>query len=199
MRKFFFNCLFVSELQGRASPLPYTLQRYSDHPSTSFNSYYNSHYPQFSSPNTNASAYEYNYTNSCMTDSQASQNFGSGSHHLTYTAISGSNSMHNASPAQYSSARHTTPYINSHYVNANYVQPMQSQVQPKTLPQSLVFPELDHLSNDELKKLAEDEDSMDDFLETHTQLKHLNLSIDESIDSVEEIAGTYNSRNDYIR
>ncbi|XP_043280229.1 vacuolar protein sorting-associated protein 37A-like [Venturia canescens] len=175
------------DLQERASP-SYGLQRYLELPSTSYNSYYNSQYPQFSSPNTNASAYDYNYTNSIVTDGQAAQGYNSGSHHSTYVTNCSSNSLHNASTAQYSSDRHATSYMNSQYVNnANYVQSMHGQTQRKT-PQSLVFPELNNLSNEELRKLGEDEDSMINFLEQHTQLKDFNASVDEHIDAVEKIA-----------
>lgn len=55
-------------------------------------------------------------------------------------------------------------------------------------PQSLAFPELNNLTNEELRKLGDDEDSMIDFLEKHTQLKDFHASVDEHIDAVEKIA-----------
>lgn len=67
---------------------------------------------------------------------------------------------------------------------------MQSQLQPNAL-QNIVFPELNNLTNDELRKLGGDDDCIDDFLEKYSQLRDLNASIDDEIDTVEKIASKF--------
>ncbi|XP_015601982.1 vacuolar protein sorting-associated protein 37A [Cephus cinctus] len=176
------------DLQERASP-SYALQQYIDLPSTSYNSYYDSQYPLFSSSNTNTSVYNYNYTNSGNTYNSNSQtnSFAVPSHHSTYIANSGSSTLHRTNPTHYSTSQHASSYLNSHFVNANYGQSVQSHVQTKA-PQSLVFPELNNLNNEELKKLSEDEDRLDEFLENHSQLKDINAAVEDAIDWVEKTA-----------
>lgn len=155
------------ELTDRASP-SYSLRAYSDHPSTSYNSYYNSQYPQFSSPVTNkTTSYSYNY-------------------------IDTSNTMNCPSPPQFTNDTRTTGYIsplrNSHYINSNYaVRNISGQ---SSAAVSHEFPELNNYSNDELRKLADDDDDekLDIFIDEHSQLKQVNLAIDEAIDNVEKIA-----------
>lgn len=59
---------------------------------------------------------------------------------------------------------------------------------PHTAVSSPEFPELNNLTNEQLVKLAEETDSLDTFLSQHSQLKDINLLIDETIDSVETLA-----------
>lgn len=175
-----------ADLQERNSP-SYSLQQYSvEIPSTSFNSYYNTQYPHLSSSSANTCVYNYNYTNSGQTYVSDSKSFGGTSHHSAYIPSS-RNSLHNATTStRYTSAQHGTPYLNSHYVNANYQPPLPSQ--PK-VPQSLIFPELNSLSNEELKKLSEDDDRLDEFLEKHSQIKEINAAIEDAMDWIEKTAG----------
>lgn len=157
------------ELTDRASP-SYSLRGYSDHPSTSYNCYYNSQYSQYSSPVTNQTTnYSYNYIDNGNTI----------------------NTMNCSSPPQYTNDTRTTGYIsplkNSHYINTNYIVRNLSG-------QSVIsheFPELNNFSNDELRKLAADDDNdekLDIFIDEHSQLKQVNLAIDEAIDNIEKIA-----------
>lgn len=85
--------------------------------------------------------------------------------------------------------------MNSHYANANYQQPLPNQSQAKT-PQSIIFPELNNLTNEELKRLSEDDDKLDDFLEKHSQIKDINAAIEDAMDWVEKTAGK--NRNVFI-
>ncbi|XP_011297525.1 vacuolar protein sorting-associated protein 37A isoform X3 [Fopius arisanus] len=151
-----------SDLQGRRSP-SYNLQRYSDRPSTSYNSFYNSSYPQFLSPNENSS-YTYNFANTCLAEGQQ---FGTSSHHTT-----------TAAPVQ-SIQYMTSTYTDTPCVYLNCGKPISSI--------SIEFPELHNLSNEELKKLGEEEDSLDNYLEEQSRLKDLNLAIDAAIDYVEKV------------
>jgi len=96
--------------------------------------------------------------------------------------------LHNTTPARYTSNQHGTPYLNSHYVNANYQQPLSNQSQAKA-PQSIIFPELNGLTNEELKRLNEDNDRLDEFLEKHSQIKDINAAIEDAMDWVEKTAG----------
>lgn len=163
------------DLQGRNSP-SYALQQYSEMPPTSFNSYYSSQYPQFSSSGPNASIYSYNRANAANNYVGDAKAFGSPS----YVASSRSGSLQNADP------RYSSPgggYLNSHYANANY-QPALTK-EPR---QSVAFPELNSLSNEELRRLSEDEDRLDEFLEKHSQIKDINKAIDDAIDWVQKTA-----------
>ncbi|XP_029052338.1 vacuolar protein sorting-associated protein 37A [Osmia bicornis bicornis] len=170
------------DLQGRNSP-SYSLQQYPEVP-TSYNSYYTTQYPQYSSVSANTSIYNYNHTNSgtaYVTDSHTK--FGSPSQHSAYIATSRSSSIHNTDPSRYNST-----YLNSHYSNANYRQqslPSQAQTKPR---QSVAFPELNGLTNEELKRLTEDDDRLDEFLDNHSNLKDINIAIDEAIDWVQKTA-----------
>lgn len=168
-------------LQGRNSP-SYPLQQYPEVPSTSFNSYYNTQFPHLSSTSASTSIYNYNYTNSGQTYVSNSKSFGSTPHHSTYIP----SSRNNATSTQYTSNQHGTAYLNSHYANTNY-QPLPSQTQSKT-PQSIIFPELNSLTNEELKRLSEDDDRLDDFLEKHSQIKDINATIEDAMDWVEKTA-----------
>lgn len=167
------------DLQGRNSP-SYSLQQYPEIPPTSYNSYYNTQYPQYSS-SSNTCIYNYNHTNAgnAYVSEAHSKSFSPTQH--SYIASTRS-SIHNANASRYT----TSQYPNSHYSNANY-QTLPSQSQPKT-PQSVVFPELNNLSNEELKRLSEDEDRLDEFLEKHSQIKDINTAIDDAIDWVQKTA-----------
>ncbi|EZA59210.1 hypothetical protein DMN91_008299 [Ooceraea biroi] len=175
------------DLQGRNSP-SYSLQQYpAEIPSTSFNSYYNTQFPHLSSSSANTCIYNYNYTNSGHTYVSDSKSFGGTPHHSPYIPSSRNNALHSSTPARYTSNQHGTPYLNSHYVNANYQQPLPSQSQAKA-PQSIIFPELNSLTNEELKRLNEDDDRLDDFLEKHSQIKDINAAIEDAMDWVEKTA-----------
>ncbi|XP_015171282.1 PREDICTED: vacuolar protein sorting-associated protein 37A [Polistes dominula] len=174
------------DLQGRNSP-SYSLQQYTDIPPTSYNSYYNTQFPQYSTSGTNPCIYNYNNTNSgntYVTDNQ-SKTFGSASQHSTYISSSRSNTLHNASPSRYTTNQHRATYLT--YTNTNYHPTLPSCAQTKVV-QSFIFPELNNLSNEELKKLNEDEDRQDEFLEKHSQLKDINTAIEDTIDWVEKTA-----------
>lgn len=121
-----------------------------------------------------------------MTESHTK--FGSPSQHSAYVATSRSGSLHNTDATRYNSNQHGT-YLNSHYVNANYHQqslPNQAQIK---LRQSIAFPELNNLSNEELRWLSEDDDRLDEFLDKHSDLKDINTAIDDAIDWVQKTAG----------
>ncbi|XP_014603869.1 PREDICTED: vacuolar protein sorting-associated protein 37A [Polistes canadensis] len=174
------------DLQGRNSP-SYSLQQYTDIPPTSYNSYYNTPFPQYSTSGTNPCIYNYNNTNSgntYITDNQ-SKTFGSASQHSTYSSSSISNTLHNASPSRYTTNQQRATYLT--YTNTNYHPTLPSCVQTKVV-QSFIFPELNNLSNEELKKLNEDEDRQDEFLEKHSQLKDINTAIEDTIYLVEKTA-----------
>ncbi|KAI4485449.1 hypothetical protein M0804_006954 [Polistes exclamans] len=174
------------DLQGRNSP-SYSLQQYTDIPPTSYNSYYNTPFSQYSTSGTNPCIYNYNNTNSgntYITDNQ-SKTFGSASQHSTYSSSSISNTLHNASPSRYTTNQQRATYLT--YTNTNYHPTLPSCVQTKVV-QSFIFPELNNLSNEELKKLNEDEDRQDEFLEKHSQLKDINTAIEDTIDLVEKTA-----------
>ncbi|XP_012056958.1 PREDICTED: vacuolar protein sorting-associated protein 37A [Atta cephalotes] len=175
------------DLQGRNSP-SYSLQQYPvEIPSTSFNSYYKTQFPHLSSSNANTCIYNYNYTNSGHTYVSTSKSFGGTSHHSPYLTNSRSSVLQNSTPTRYTSDQHSTPYLNSHYANANYQQLLSNQSQTKA-PQSIIFPELNNLTNEELKRLSEDDDKLDDFLEKHSQIKDINAAIEDAMDWVEKTA-----------
>lgn len=184
---YFFMICYIDS-QGRNSP-SYSLQQYPEIPPTSYNSYYSTQYPQYSSSSANTCIYNYNHTNSgtaYVTDSHTK--FGSPSQHLTYISSSTSSSLHNTDSPRYSSNQHGI-YLNSHFVNANYHQqslPNQAQIK---LRQSVAFPELNNLTNEELKRLSEDDDKLDEFLDKHSELKDINTAIDDAIDWVQKTAG----------
>lgn len=116
------------------------------------------------------------------------QSFASASHHSTYAPSSTSNSLHSTKAPCYSSNQYTnTAYLNSHYGSTNYGQTGQTNVSSKT-PSSSEFPELNELSEEELKKLETDEDRLDEFLEKHSQIKDLNTAVEDAIDWVEKTA-----------
>ncbi|XP_066581058.1 vacuolar protein sorting-associated protein 37A [Prorops nasuta] len=175
------------DLQGRGSP-SYSLQ-YPDIPLSSYNSYYNTQYPQYSTSNTNTCIYNYNYTNSGNTyiSDDHSKQFGASSQNASYLTTSRNNSLHNTNPIQYTSSQPGTSYNNSHYINTNYQPTLLSQIQMK-VPESSLFPELNNLTNEELKRLSEDEDKLDDFLEQHSNLRDINVAIEDAIDCVEKTA-----------
>lgn len=176
----------IADLQGRNSP-SFSLQQYPvEIPSTSFNSYYNTQFPHLSSSSANTCIYNYNYTNSGHTYVSTSKSFGNTSHRSAYIP-SRSSALHNATPTGYTTNQHGTPYLNSHYANANYQQPLPSQSQTQ-VPRS-IFPELNNLTNEELKRLSEDDDKLDDFLEKHSQIKEINVAIEDAMDWVEKTAG----------
>ncbi|KAF3420290.1 hypothetical protein E2986_10269 [Frieseomelitta varia] len=173
--------------QGRNSP-SYSLQQYPEISPTSYNSYYTTQYPQYSSASANTCIYNYNHTNSStvyVTENHTK--FGSPSQHPAYVASSRSGSLHNVDVTRYNSNQHGT-YLNSHYVNANYhQQSLPNQAQAK-LRQSIAFPELNNLTNEELKWLSEDDDRLDEFLDKHSNLKDINAAIDDAIDWVQKTA-----------
>ncbi|XP_060829719.1 vacuolar protein sorting-associated protein 37A [Bombus pascuorum] len=173
--------------QGRNSP-SYSLQQYPEITLASYNSYYNTQYPQYSSANANTCIYNYNHTNSgTVYVTESHTKFGSSSQHSAYVATSQSGSLHNTDATRYNSNQHGT-YLNSHYVNANYHQqslPNQAQIK---LRQSIAFPELNNLSNEELRWLSEDDDRLDEFLDKHSDLKDINTAIDDAIDWVQKTA-----------
>ncbi|XP_046615166.1 vacuolar protein sorting-associated protein 37A [Neodiprion virginianus] len=180
------------DLNDRVSPSYALQQQYPEIPSTSYNSYYNTHYPQYSSSstNTNNTGYNYNYKNSGNTyaiESQA-KSFASTSHLSTYSPSSTSNSLHSTKAPCYSSNQYAnTPYLNSHYGGTNYGQTAQTNVRSKT-PQCSEFPELNDLSTEELQKLGDNVDRLDEFLEKHSQIKDLNTTVEDAIDWVENTA-----------
>lgn len=174
------------DLQGRNSP-SFSLQQYPvEIPSTSFNSYYNTQFPHLSSSSANTCIYNYNYTNSGHTYVSTSKSFGNTSHRSAYIP-SRSSALHNAAPTGYTANHRGTPYLNSHYANANYQQTLPSQSQTQ-VPQSIIFPELNNLTNEELKRLGEDDDKLDEFLEKHSQIKEINAAIEDAMDWVERTA-----------
>lgn len=181
-------CVQITDSQGRNSP-SYCLQQYPEISPTSYNSYYTTQYPQYSSASANTCIYNYNHTNSStvyVTESHTK--FGSPSQHPAYVASSRSGSLHNADVTRYNSNQHGT-YLNSHYVNANYhQQSLPNQTQAK-LWQNITFPELNNLTNEELKLLSEDDDRLDEFLDKHSILKDINTAIDDAIDWVQNTAG----------
>lgn len=176
----------ITDLQGRNSP-SYSLQQYSEIPPTSFNSYYTTQFPQFSSASASTCIYNYNHTNSGTTYvNDGHTKFSSSSQHSTYIPNSRSDSLHNADTARYKANQQGT-YLNSHYANANYHQ--QSLTNQTKTPQSVTFPELNGLTNEELKLLSEDDDRLDEFLDKHSDLKDINTAIDDAIDWVQKTAG----------
>lgn len=185
-------CVQIADSQGRNSP-SYSLQQYPEISPTSYNSYYTTQYPQYSSASANTCIYNYNHTNSStvyVTESHTK--YGSSSQHPVYVASSRSGSLHNTDVTRYNSNQHGT-YLNSHYVNANYhQQSLPNQVQTK-LRQSIAFPELNNLTNEELKWLTEDDDRLDEFLDKHSDLKDINAAIDDAIDWVQKTAGKITS------
>lgn len=180
----------IADLQGRNSP-SYSLQQYPEIPPTSYNSYYATQLPQFSSASGSTCIYNYNHANSgvqYVADGHAK--FGSSSQQAAYSTSSGVGSLHNTDPTRYNS-NHQGTYLNSHYANANYhQQSLPNQVQTKA-PQSVAFPELNSLSNEELKQLNEDDDKLDEFLDKHSELKDVNVAIDDAIDWVQNTAGKF--------
>lgn len=178
----------ITDSQGRNSP-SYSRQQYpTEIPSTSFNSYYNTQFSHLSSSSVNTCIYNnYNYTNSGHTYVSNSKLF-DGTTHSAYIPNSRNSVLHNTTPTQYTSNQHSSSYINSHYTNANYQQSLSNQSQTNTL-QSIIFPELNNLSNEELKRLSEDEDKLDDFLEKHSQIKDINAAVEDAMDWVDKTAG----------
>ncbi|XP_063988154.1 vacuolar protein sorting-associated protein 37A [Diachasmimorpha longicaudata] len=154
------SLLSQKDLQGSSSP-SYTLQRYTDLPSTSYNSFYNSLNSQFSTPNT-SSERKYNFVNTSTAESHP---FAASSHHMA-----------SANLVQYS-----TPSYKILYSDQPNYEKSVSTVGGE-------FPELNTLSNEELKRLGEDTESLDTYLEEQCRLKNFNLAIDEAIDDVEKIA-----------
>lgn len=80
--------------------------------------------------------------------------------------------------------------LNSH--NFNNYNNLNSFSPPAKMPvlatNSVVFPELNNLSLDELKFLAENEDRQQEFLDDSPYLKERNRVLDEQISQVEEMA-----------
>jgi len=73
---------------------------------------------------------------------------------------------------------------------------LSNQSQTKAA-QSIIFPELNNLTNEELKRLSEDDDKLDDFLEKHSQIKDINAAIEDAMDWVEKTAGKDRNINFY--
>ncbi|KZC09165.1 PREDICTED: vacuolar protein sorting-associated protein 37A [Dufourea novaeangliae] len=189
------------DLQGRNSP-SYTLQRYPDIPATSFNSYYTTQFPQFSSASASSCIFNYNHSNSSSqysTDSHTK--FGSSSQHSAAYNVSDSRSrsLHNTDPTTTYKSNQQGSYMNSHYSNTNYHQQSLPSQMPTKAPQSDLFPELNSLSNEELKRLSEDEDRLDEFLEKHSELKNVNAAIDDAIDWVQKTAETNVAKEPELR
>lgn len=88
-------------------------------------------------------------------------------------------------------------YTNLHYVNANVAGAASQRVQYKSgnsskpAPSCPDFPELDNMTNDELRRLGEDEDLMDEFLEKHTRIREVDEAVEEAIDWVEKTASKF--------
>ncbi|XP_051170341.1 vacuolar protein sorting-associated protein 37A [Leptopilina boulardi] len=169
------------DIAGRGSP-SYALNPYFELPSTSYNSYYNSQFPQFSSPNTNSPIFNYNYTNSGNTyiSDNKTQSCATSSHHSTY--VTNTRSLHNSNPIQYTTNPHANTYSNLHHVNINIQQPMQNQIV------SQFFPELNNLTIEELKKFNGNDEKIDEFLELHPQLKDIDTAVEDTIDWVQKTA-----------
>lgn len=101
---------------------------------------------------------------------------------------------------QYSSSPGASGYKNSQYVNANTGMSPESQEQRKNALRDSNFPELllqaesqlklqlQNTSNDELRKLAEDEDFLDEFLSRNLVIRELDCEVEKQIDTVEETA-----------
>ena len=163
---------------------------------TSYNTYYNTSFQPFSSSNVTQSIYNYNYTNASnaynVSDQSGTKQYnppvsymGNSMNSVQFTAAS-------AQQPQYSTSSGANSYTNLHYVNANVGPLMQNQGQYKNSKTHCAeFPELDNMTNEELKKLGEDEDLQDEFLEKHTKLKELDSAVEDAIDWVEKTAGEY--------
>lgn len=185
----------VTDLQGRTSP-SYSRQQYPEIPATSYNSYYTAQFPQYSSASASTCIYSYNHTNSTTpyaTDGHTK--FGSPSQHSTYITSSRASSLHNADHARYNSNQQGA-YMNSHYANANYQLSNQVPSKPR---QSVAFPELNSLTNEQLRLLGEDDDRLDEFLEKHSDLKDINATIDGAIDWVQKTAEANVAREPELR
>ncbi|XP_015124515.1 uncharacterized protein LOC107046420 [Diachasma alloeum] len=161
--KLFDPCFIFLDLQGRGSP-SYTLQRYADLASTSHSSFYNSLNPQLSTPNT-CSGCKHNFVNTSMADGHP---LAASSHHTA-----------SVTPLQYSTPSYKTLYLD----HSNYGKSISTV--------GVEFPELNILSNEELKRLGEDTENLDTYLEEHGELKNINLAIDEAIDYVDKIASKF--------
>lgn len=183
------------DIAGRGSP-SYALNPYFEHPSTSYNSYYNTQYPQFSSPNTNSGIFSYNYTNSGNTYIAENQSgTTSSSHHSTY--VTSNRNLHNSNPVQYNSQQsHANTYSNLHHVNTNIQ--MQSQIQTQ-IPQCTFFPELNNMTIEELKKLNCNDEKIDELLEQHSQLKDIDSAVEDTIDWVEKTAAANLVKEDELK
>ncbi|XP_043475532.1 vacuolar protein sorting-associated protein 37A [Leptopilina heterotoma] len=183
------------DIAGRGSP-SYALNPYFELPSTSYNSYYNSQYPQFSSPNTNSGIFSYNYTNSGNTYISENQSGTTpSSHHSSY--VTSNRNLHNSNPVQYNSQSHANhTYSNLHHVNTNIQ--MQSQIQTQ-IPQCTFFPELNNLTIEELKKLNCDDEKIDELLEQHSQLKDIDSAVEDTIDWVEKTAAANLVKEDELK
>lgn len=177
-----------SDLQGRNSP-SYSLPHYSEIPQASFNSYHATQYPQFSSASASSCIFNYNQTNAgSQYATDGCTKFGSPSQHSYNMSGSRNRSLHASDPITRYNSNQQGTYLNSHYANANYhQQSLSNQLQAKT-PQSVSFPELNNLSNEELKRLSEDDDRLDEFLDKHSELKDVHTSIDDAIDWVQKTA-----------
>lgn len=168
--KYFNQYVFysIADLQDRVSP-SYVHQQYPQ-----YNTYYNQQqqYPQYTTDN---SVYNYNYTNTGKSLVEEATNSYGGSNCSSFSVTpSSSFTKHGGSSSPYS----------QQYVNANY---RQNHVQSE----SIFFPELNKLTNEELKRLSEDEDRLDEFLDNHTQIKDLNAAVDDNISWIEKTAGTF--------
>ncbi|OXU27747.1 hypothetical protein TSAR_003166 [Trichomalopsis sarcophagae] len=180
----------LRDLAGRASP-SYAWKPHDLAPAA-YNSYYNASFPQYSSSNVTPSIYNYNYTNAgnaynIASDPSRPKQYTQQGQFLANTQ----NSVQYKQTQQYSSSSGANVYTNLHYVNANVGPSMQNQVQYKSSKPTVEdFPELDNLTTEELKKLSEDEDLMDEFLEKHSKLKDIDSAVEDAIDWVEKTATT---------
>ncbi|XP_023245189.1 vacuolar protein sorting-associated protein 37A [Copidosoma floridanum] len=177
------------DLAGRASP-SYTWKPH-DLASTTYNAYYNTSFQPFSSSNATPSIYNYNYTNASNTyniaDQAASKQYVPMGPYPENARNSGQFNATNA--PQYTSSPGANNFTNLHYVNANVGPSMQNQVQYKSSSLHCAeFPELDKLTNEELMKLGEEEDLMDEFLLKHTKLKEIDSAVESAIEWVEKTA-----------
>ncbi|KAJ8667493.1 hypothetical protein QAD02_009156 [Eretmocerus hayati] len=182
----------ICDLAGRASPsYSWKPQEYPGSPYT----YYNPSFQQYSSASTTSGVYNHNYTNANSLYSISDH--GAGKQYAPSASYAGNlvNSIPFSSASaeqQYTAIPSANAYLNLHYVNANVGPSTQNPVQYKSSANLKCpdFPELENMTNDELKKLGEDEDLMDEFLLKHTKLREMDAAVAEAIDIAEKTATT---------
>lgn len=200
MYKFFINILIgtnkklITDLSGNS---------WKPHELSTYNTYYNS-YP-YSSANTTPSVFNYNFTNASN-----SYNIEDQSSHKPYTPPgpylpNAMNSMPytTTSAQQYSSSPGASSYTNSQFSNANAPTQEQSREQCQNAIRDSNFPELllqaesqlklqlQNISNDELRKISDDDDFLDEFLARNLIIQELDTEIENKIDLVEEVASKF--------